>query len=371
MRRQIEAALIVSLVGASAQAQNAPPTGAQTGAPPADVGAAVAAPKPIAAPEEKKASTDFLNAAVNAGGQVTTGNSRLIAVTAGGKLDARVGKEGFGAALIANYSTAYELSKPATATTPPVPGRFHDSVRNLQGKLRYDRYLLPDLSVFVQLTGTHDPFQGVSFRFNVDPGVKLFFYNRPQTKFWGELGYDFEYDLNYTTNYGLELDPGLGGFVVDSAGLPYVVNTDMTMHSVRAYVGFSHAFNKEVLFTTGLELLQGFGGSGDGVPAVPPGYTASQVDLVTLNLTRTRLNFNAAFTANLGAGLSLAAGFAAQYNSAPLPGKEKVDTASTVTLIYTYSKTPPPPPPPPPAPPPPPPPSAAPPPPPPPTEPAP
>ncbi len=326
---------------------------AQTGAAPADVSATVSAPKGPAVPEEKKPSTDSLTASANAGAQLTTGNSSLLAVSAGGKIDARVGHEGFGAAIIGNYSSSYEKSKPATSTTPATPGRWKDTVKNFQARARYERYLTSAFSLFGQLSGLYDPFQGVTFRFNVDPGAKLYFHNSPRNKFWGELGYDFEYDLNYTNSYGIELDPSVSpGFVLDPNGLPFVVNTDMTMHSARAYVGYQHAFNKEVLFTTGLEFLQGLGGSGDAPPPVPPGYTADQVDRVTLTLTRTRVNFMAAFTSSLGAGLSLAATFLAQWNSAPLPGKESLDTSTTLSLIYTYSTPPPPKPAPPPPPPP-------------------
>lgn len=299
------------------------------GAPPADVGAAVTAPKGTAAPEPNKPPTDSVVAAVNAGAQVATGNSRLVSVTAGGKVDARIGKEGLGAALIGNYSSSYDKTA----------SQWRDTMRNIQGRLRYDRYLKPSFSLFVQLTGLYDPFQGVTFRFNVDPGVKYLFVNQAKAKFWGELGYDFEYDLNYTDKFGLELDPAIGGaFLVDDAGLPYVVNTDMTMHSARAFLGFQYAFNKEVVFTTGLEFLQGIGGSGDGYPQIPPGYTDAQVDRVKLVLTRSRINFDAALVANLGGGFAVGAGFSLKWNSAPLPGKESVDTLSTLTLIYSLTK---------------------------------
>ena len=33
------------------------------------------------------------------------------------------------------------------------------------------------------------------FRLNIDPGVKYLFVNTTPTQFWGELGYDFQYDI--------------------------------------------------------------------------------------------------------------------------------------------------------------------------------
>ncbi len=322
MKRIATATFVVAnLIATPVYAQG----GGPTGAPPADVGTVVTAPKTPAAPEPTKPSTDFLTAAANLGAQLATGNSRLFAATGGAKLDLRAGNEGFGAALIGNYSTS------------DTGGGWKDTVRNLQGKLRYERYFTRNFSAFLQLTGTHDAFQGTMFRFNVDPGVKLLFVNKPMTKLWGELGYDFEYDLNYTDRYGIE-QQGSGGVLTDPAGLPYVIIVDNTMHSARAYVGFQHSFNKEVVLTTGLEFLQGFAGSGDGLPEVPPGYAADQVDRVALSLVRTRVNLDAMLAANVGAGFSVAAGFSAKYNSVPIAGKQNLDTASTLSLIYSVSR---------------------------------
>ncbi len=337
----------------------APPAPSQSGAPPADLSQSVSAPTGLEAPEIEAKKKDSTNAAVSAGGQYAAGNSKTVAVTGLGSFDMRRGANAYGASMLGNFAEAFVTPAGGMMGTPAPAGSWQKSVENLQGKLRYDRYFSDDFGAFLQLTGTHDAFQAITFRLNVDPGVKLFFVNEEATKFWGELGYDFEYDLNYTDKYGVEIDPAMDGvLLLDPNGLPYVVNTDMTMHSIRAFVGFQYAFNKEVVLTLGLEGLQGIGGSGDGYPAVPPGYTEAQVDRVKLNLTRTRVNFDAVLTANLGAGFAIGAGFSAKWNSAPLPGKENLDTMSTLTLIYSFTHPDPnakPAPPPPPSPPPPPP----------------
>jgi hypothetical protein len=91
--------------------------------------------------------------------------------------------------------------------------------------------------------------------------------------------------------------------------------------------------------------LQGFGGSGGDAPAIPSGYTAKTVDPVSISLTASRLNFDALLAAHLGAGLSVGVGFSAKYNSAPLPGKQNVDSTGTVALIYAFGGPPPAPPP--------------------------
>jgi hypothetical protein len=305
----------------------------QSGTAPTDVAAGVTQQKDSGTVlAENKKADDSTAVAVNAGAQFVTGNSRLVAITGGGKIELRRGENGFGAALIGNYAEAY-----TAPVAPATNGTWTDTVRNLQGKLRYDRFFGPNFSIFLQATGTHDAFQATTFRLNIDPGVKYLFVNKDKTKFWGELGYDFEFDDNYTDSQGFE-QAGAGGRVVDTvSGLPFVIIETNTMHSARAYLGFRHAFNKEVAISAGLEYLQGFGGSGDGLPNLPPGETDLTVERVKLDLVRSRLNFDALFTANLGHGLALGAGFTAKYNSAPLPGKENLDTTTTLTLIFTYA----------------------------------
>ncbi len=102
--------------------------------------------------------------------------------------------------------------------TPTLPGSWQRSTENLQGKVRYDRYLNRNTSVFLQVTGTHDAFQAITFRLNADPGVKYLFVNEETLRVWGEAGYDFEYDDNLTSQ-GIE-QAGSGGNALDANGLP-------------------------------------------------------------------------------------------------------------------------------------------------------
>ena len=306
----------------------APPPGAPgaTGAPPADLSQSVAqAPAERAAPEEAAPPTDSTTAAISAGGQYAAGNSRLYAATGQGKLELRRGDNGFGAGLIGNFAET------------DVAGSYQKSTENLQGRLRYDRYFTPIFGGFLQLTGTHDAFQAITFRLNADPGVKLIVVDAEATKLWGEVGYDFEFDDNYTDGNGIEQN-GSGGAAQDpSNGKAYVIEQTDTIHSSRLFLGVRHQFNKEVVLTSGLEYLQGFGGSGGGTPAVPPGYTAAKVDLVPITLTAARLNFDALLAAHVGGGFSLGFGVTAKYNSAPLAGKVNLDSAGTFSLIYAFA----------------------------------
>ena len=165
-------------------------------------------------------------------------------------------------------------------------------------------------------TVRHDKFQGLDGRFNVDPGVKYLFVLTDPTSAWAEMGYDFQYDARN----------GSALTQLDASGNPIPgappLSQTATDHSVRAFLGFKHAFNKQVTFVTGVEYLQSLYSSDHEFPGANYDY---------------RINFDALFAANLGAGFSLGLGFSARYDNAPLPGKQNTDTITTVNLIYAFS----------------------------------
>ncbi|MGH7269093.1 MAG: DUF481 domain-containing protein [Polyangiaceae bacterium] len=288
--------MIAALITATSSAALA--DGTLTAAPPPDAKELVSAPTAVANVPVIATPTDSTSATVSAGGQLSTGNSRLAAATANGKFDMRRGSDGFGASLLGNYGQG------------ALPGQeIVETTANLQGRVRYDRYVIEQMSLFGIATGRYDKFQGLDFRLNLDPGVKYLFVNSGPTALWGELGYDFQYDIRN--------DSAL--VQTDAMGMPLPsLDKTATDHSGRAFVGFTHAFNKEVTFSTGIEYLQ------------------SLVDS-----TRYRLNYDGVFAANIGAGLALGVGISARYDHAPLPGKQDLDTATTLSLIYAFSAPPP------------------------------
>jgi putative salt-induced outer membrane protein len=268
---------------------------APTGAPPPEAKALVAAPKEGASEPDLKKPLDGTTVTASAGGLLTTGNARLLALTASGVFDTRFDNNGVLVSILGNYGQGAPQGSAVRATA-----------QNIQGRLRYDRYVIDEASVFLINTGRHDRFQGLDFRYNLDPGFKYLFVKEPRTSLWAEAGYDFQYDVRRD-----DARP-----VLDANKNPTGVLLDKTAtdHSTRLFAGFKHAFNQEVTFSTGLEYLQ------------------SVVDS-----TRYRLNYDALFAAKLGAGLALGFGFTTRYDHAPLPGKEQVDTTTTVSLIYAFS----------------------------------
>ena len=270
---------------ASAQDLGAPPPEAEKVA--AGPGPAPEAPKVTTAPEGTTAS-------LSAGGLSSTGNSRMVAVTGSGAFDWRGGANGVGASLVGNYGKS-----------APPDGEMETTTENFQGRVRYDRYLIDDLSLFMLVTGRHDRFQGLAFRLNLDPGVKYLFVNRPATALWVEAGYDFQYDTR--TAEAREVRDDMDMLIERLAK----TETD---HSARLFLGFRHAFNDATALTNGIEYLQSF-----------------------VESERYRFNYDVLFTAKVWGELALGVGFNARFDNAPLPEKKKLDTTSTLSLVYSFT----------------------------------
>jgi putative salt-induced outer membrane protein YdiY len=281
-----------------ALAQQAP-----TGAPPPDAKAVVEAPKEGEAPKIAK-KVDGTTISVSAGGLLTTGNSRLVALSGNGVYETRWNDNGFGASLMGNYGQG-----------APGGGEVHVTTENVQGRLRYDRYVVDEFALFLINTGRHDRFQGLDFRYNLDPGAKYLFIPEATRALWVELGYDFQYDVRRDGDRTV-LDANKNP-VLDANGQPQLLDKTATDHSIRAFVGHKHGFNKEVTLALGLEYLQ------------------SVVDV-----DRYRINADALLAAKIGGGLAVGVGFSARFDHQPLPGKEKLDTSTALSLIYAFTDAP-------------------------------
>lgn len=265
-----------------------------------DAKALVTAPKEKDAPSENKRTNNTI-ATVSAGGMLSTGNTQTQALTLNGTMELRRGVNGFGAGLLGNYGRSGLAGQESQTTA-----------ENFQARVRYDRYLTERFGVFLMLTERYDRFQGLASRTNVDPGVKYIFWLRDKSAFWGELGYDFMHDIR----------TGSGRRQLDDDGnkrtdVPLLDKT-LDDHSVRAFLGFRHAFNKEVTFSTGLEYLQ----------------SLVKTDLASQN---SRVNFDATLAAKLYGGIAAGIAFTARYDRNPLPGRARLDTATTLSLIYAFS----------------------------------
>jgi len=264
------------------------------GAPPPEAEKAVTGPGPAPQAPKAPASPDGINAQVSAGGLSSSGNSRLVAFTGSGAFDWRGGHNGFGASFVGNYGRS-----------APPDGEMETTTENAQGRLRYDRYLIDAASLFMLVTGRHDKFQGLAFRLNLDPGFKFLFVNRPKTQLWAEAGYDFQHDTR--TREAREVRDDMGVLL---ERLP----KHETDHSARLFLGFKHDFNDKVAVANGIEYLQSF-----------------------VDGDRYRFNYDVLFTAKVWGDLALGVGFNARYDNQPLPEKVKLDTTTTLSLVYAFT----------------------------------
>ncbi len=272
-----------------------------SGTPPPEAKAIVDAPKTAVAAPKVEPPVDGTTATLAAGGMNSTGNAKQLAGAANGSFETRWAENGVGASLLANYGQG-----------APPGSAVRVTAQNIQGRVRYDRYVIERASVFLLNTGRHDRFQGIDFRYNLDPGFKYLFLKAAAHTLWGEIGYDLQHDVRREEDRVVR-GPNKAP-VLDANGAPRLLDKTLTDHSARLFFGFKHAWSSEVTLTLGVEYLQ------------------SLVDE-----TRYRLNYDALFAAKVGGGLALGVGFVARADHSPLPGKEKLDTATTLSLIYSFS----------------------------------
>lgn len=240
--------------------------------------------------EDPAKAKDATELAIAAGGINTGGNSRSFAATANLSLRVRRQDDQISAILAGNYARA-KLPGQETQTT----------VENEQAKIRYDHFISKNVVLFLGLQGLRDRFRGLALRAQVDPGVGYYFVNEAKELLWVEGGYDFMYDIRREDSRT----------VVNADGSVQTLDKTRTVHSARAFLGYTNTLTEGVAFNTALEYLQALTDS-----------------------TTYRINFDIGVTAKLGKKFSLATTYSLKYDHDPLPGKEKIDHVTSVSLVY-------------------------------------
>lgn len=238
------------------------------------------------------------------GGIFSTGNSRNIAATGVSNFRLRRTIHQFGASVAGNYGAA----------GVPDTDRFETNIGNVQGLARYDVFFARDWTAFLQYTGRHDTFQGLTYRMNIDPGFAYYAINKPKHRLWFEAGYDFQYDLR--TDEARTLLDADGVPVLDMDGDTQIdpdIDKTLVNHAARIFVGYSNKLSDKVSFDTGLEYLQS-----------------------VIVARRFRLNYLAGLSTQLGERFSLATTFTLRYENDPLPEVQKLDTITSVSLAYRF-----------------------------------
>lgn len=307
MRRTIQAGIIASIVlgvSSTAYAQSTP-TGSSSGdmpKPPDAPKGLVEGPKEKDGPKALEVKGEGVTATASAGGLFTTGNSRTTAITGNILFDDVIGKNEIYLQAIGNYAEGAKGSDPDTRL----------SAANIQARARYDRFLTDRFGPFLMYTHRYDQLQGFDVRANIDPGFKYLVLLEESYQLGLEIGYDIQHDVR--RNKARPVLDAAGNLTVGPDGKLVVLDKTQTNHGLRLGAAYKHSINKEVTLQSGLEYLQPF------------------------NETKLwRMNFNALIAAKLVGGLALGVGFNLLYDHGALPNKEKLDTTTTLQLIYAFS----------------------------------
>lgn len=282
-------------LGLSGSASAQSPKGLATQAP-ASAGATEVAKEGFQAPVAKDPeSKDGQTFKVNAGGFLSAGNSRSLAATAAADYFLRRSTSQFSALAAVNYGRS--------ADGPDTPSEV--SVENYQARVRYDYFFTGGLAGFASVSARRDRFQGLDLRLNFDPGLAYYFIDEKGHRFWGELGYDLQYDIRRDE-------------VVDASLLDPLVDDlekSEVRHGARLFAGYDNQLSEAVKFNAGVEYLQ--------------------------NVTETenaRLNIDLGLTSQLNSDFSLATTLSIDYDNNPLPGIEKTDVVTALNLVYTLTQ---------------------------------
>lgn len=238
---------------------------------------------------EAEATKNITEFQVSAGALTSSGNARLLSFTGASRFRARREANQLSMAAAGNYSRSAATADDDMQTT----------LRNVQGKIRYDRFLGQGFALFASLSGRNDKFQGLVLRSNFDPGLAYYFLDKEKHQLWTELGYDLQYDVRRDANLQLAAEQGQD-----------LDKTDVR-HSMRLFLGYNGSINDVVGLNTGLEYLQ-------GLPETE--YW--------------RLNWDVGLTTSLSGKFSVATTFSLKYDNEPLPEVKNTDTVTAVNLVY-------------------------------------
>jgi putative salt-induced outer membrane protein YdiY len=243
-----------------------------------------------AAADAFQADVTSMNASL--GGSLNTGNTEAWQLNAGSAFALVRGRHGMGLVMEFAYGRA---DVPEDGIDEMV-----DTVRNLRTKGRYDFFLTPMDAIFLASAYRWDTFAGLDARVQGQLGYMRNVYKVKDHRFWAELGYDLTYD-----NY--DPDP-----LPDPNDPTMFLDGDAVVHSARGFLGYENKLNAALTFVTGIEGL--------------------------LNVEDTddlRVNWDNALRSAISGNFSLEAKFSLLLDTQPVPGAKKVDTLTTLNLIYT------------------------------------
>lgn len=238
---------------------------------------------------------DLTRITLSAGGVLATGNTRSVAFNGSGALLLQRDANVISAEVRGTYGEA-SLRDPMTGEF----GEWTNNAESVQGRVRYDRFFTASDAAFASLSARRDRFAGLDSRLQFQIGyLREIFDEEGKHRLWGEIGYDLTYD-------NFEPDP-----LIDPMTM-MELDGEAIVHSARAFAGYTHHLNEAVTFDTGVELLVNVEDPAD-----------------------TRVNWLSKFRSTIARGLQLSLDFELRWDNRPVPGKDELDTVTTLNLVLT------------------------------------
>ena len=243
-----------------------------------------------------------------AGGVFNSGNTQSWQVNAGTDFRLVRGRHALGANFSFNYGRANLKDENNEFTG------YEQTVQNANTAARYDFFLTDNDAIFLAAKHRWDTFAGLDTRLQLQAGYLRNFFKEESHRFWGEIGYDFTYDnLHPDPLVNPDADPAIcGDMGSDPMADSCFADGTAVVHAARVYVGYDNHLNDNVQFLAGAEVL-----------------------INVQELEDVRLNFDAALRSTIIDSLQIELKFRLQFDNVPVPGAVKVDTNTTVSLIYT------------------------------------
>lgn len=295
----IVAGVLTVTLASKASAQATPPQFVDRSRPQAaaSTGRTELSPSTLATPSAEDEEEQYVDdGSLSLGGLFTSGNARAVAITTAARLRLRRYEHQFAFAAAANFARA-----------APVGERAATTVENYQGLGRYEYFVSPRVSLFLQSITRRDRFQGLDLRLNVDPGVAYHFIQTKRQQLVVEAGYDLQHDVrrDELRRSLVETEPG-------APDVELVEPKTRTLHNARAYLGYENALYPEVSFVSSLEYIQSF----------------EDEHLY-------RMVFDVGLKSTIRERLAIAATYTVRYENRPLPGLVKADSLASLALVYT------------------------------------
>lgn len=269
---------------------------------------------------EKVKGTEW-TAAAEAGVVFTTGNSETTTATAGFKATRKTGQNKLALEASAAYARAGvrvldDLNGNGTIdSNEEIVAQRQITAEAFAAKLRYDRFLTANNSLFIAALASRDEPAGKEEVFGAQVGYSRQLYKSKTAETVAELGYDYSHE-RLTTG-----DPN-------------------SIHSARAFVGHKAELTAGTTFEASGELLTNL--NKETLATAPAGdsrYGSAFKD--------TRINIKAAVSAKIGKNLAFQTAIEARYDNRPgplniknlaptfVPEASKLDTIMKASLIYT------------------------------------